>query len=127
MGPEVVQPMLIAIVLSMAINPLLIKEGMTPPPGALYDIGFEGMMADLQGVAAGDLHDDRRGLTAVIETLSRLATAPQSGVRRDHLRGGQAGAQPSAELAEGAIGHAGHGRERHGIGEAVGSDLHGAV
>jgi len=30
----------------LAINPLLIKEGMTPPPGALYDIGFEGMMAE---------------------------------------------------------------------------------
>lgn len=30
----------------LAINPLLIKEGMTPPPGALCDIGFEGMMAE---------------------------------------------------------------------------------
>ncbi len=30
----------------LAINPLLIREGLTPPPGALYDIGFEGMMAE---------------------------------------------------------------------------------
>ncbi len=34
------------IACDLAINPLLIKEGMTPPPGALYDIGFEGMMAE---------------------------------------------------------------------------------
>jgi predicted metal-dependent peptidase len=30
----------------LAINPLLVREGMTPPPGALFDIGFEGMMAE---------------------------------------------------------------------------------
>ena len=30
----------------LAINPILIREGMTPVPGALYDVGFEGMMAE---------------------------------------------------------------------------------
>ena len=30
----------------LAINQILIKEGMTAVPGALYDIGFEGMMAE---------------------------------------------------------------------------------
>ncbi len=30
----------------LAINPLLVKEGMAPVPDALYDIGFEGMMAE---------------------------------------------------------------------------------
>jgi len=30
----------------LAINPLLVREGMTPPPDALYDIGFENMMAE---------------------------------------------------------------------------------
>lgn len=30
----------------LAINPILIREGMTAVPGALYDIGFEGMMAE---------------------------------------------------------------------------------
>ena len=30
----------------LAINPLLVKEGMTPVPDALYDIGFEDMMAE---------------------------------------------------------------------------------
>ena len=34
------------IACDLAINPLLIKEGMTAPPGALYDVGFEGMMAE---------------------------------------------------------------------------------
>jgi predicted metal-dependent peptidase len=34
------------IACDLAINPLLIREGMTAPPGALYDIGFEGMMAE---------------------------------------------------------------------------------
>jgi len=30
----------------LAINPILIKEGMTAVPGALYNIGYEGMMAE---------------------------------------------------------------------------------
>ena len=30
----------------LAINPILIREGMTAVPGALYDIGFEDMMAE---------------------------------------------------------------------------------
>lgn len=30
----------------LAINPLLIREGMTPAPGALFDAGFEDMMAE---------------------------------------------------------------------------------
>jgi predicted metal-dependent peptidase len=30
----------------LAINPLLIREGMTPPPGALFDVGFEDMTAE---------------------------------------------------------------------------------
>lgn len=34
------------IACDLAINPMLIKEGMTAPPGALFDIGFEGMMAE---------------------------------------------------------------------------------
>ena len=34
------------IACDLAINPILIKEGMTPVPGALYNIGYEGMMAE---------------------------------------------------------------------------------
>jgi predicted metal-dependent peptidase len=30
----------------LAINPILIREGMTPVPGALFNVGFEGMMAE---------------------------------------------------------------------------------
>jgi len=30
----------------LAINPILIREGMTPVPGALFNAGFEGMMAE---------------------------------------------------------------------------------
>ena len=29
-----------------AINPILIREGMSPVPGALFNVGFEGMMAE---------------------------------------------------------------------------------
>jgi predicted metal-dependent peptidase len=34
------------IACDLAINPILIKEGMTAVPGALYNIGYEGMMAE---------------------------------------------------------------------------------
>lgn len=34
------------IACDLAINPLLIKEGLKPPPGVLYDVGYEGMMAE---------------------------------------------------------------------------------
>jgi predicted metal-dependent peptidase len=30
----------------LAINPILVREGMTPVPGALFNIGYEGMMAE---------------------------------------------------------------------------------
>jgi len=34
------------IACDLAINPILIKEGMTAVPGALYNVGYEGMMAE---------------------------------------------------------------------------------
>jgi predicted metal-dependent peptidase len=34
------------IACDLAINPILIKEGMSAVPGALYNIGYEGMMAE---------------------------------------------------------------------------------
>jgi predicted metal-dependent peptidase len=34
------------IACDLAINPILIKEGMTAVPGALYNIGYEGLMAE---------------------------------------------------------------------------------
>ncbi|MGD2112848.1 MAG: VWA-like domain-containing protein [Gammaproteobacteria bacterium] len=34
------------IACDLAINPILIREGMTAVPGALYDVGFENMMAE---------------------------------------------------------------------------------
>ncbi|MGB5439635.1 MAG: VWA-like domain-containing protein [Gammaproteobacteria bacterium] len=34
------------IACDLAINPILVKEGMTAVPGALYNIGYEGMMAE---------------------------------------------------------------------------------
>jgi len=34
------------IACDLAINPILIKEGMTAVPGALFNIGYEGMMAE---------------------------------------------------------------------------------
>jgi predicted metal-dependent peptidase len=34
------------IACDFAVNALLVQDGLTPPPGALYDMGFEGMTAE---------------------------------------------------------------------------------
>ncbi|MFV1972901.1 MAG: VWA-like domain-containing protein [Thiohalobacterales bacterium] len=47
----------------LAINPLLIREGMTPVPGALFDVGYEDMMAEeiypyVKEDSEDETHDD---------------------------------------------------------------------
>lgn len=51
------------IACDLAINPLLIKDGLKPPPGVLLDSGFEGMMAEeiypyIEDDMEDETHDD---------------------------------------------------------------------
>lgn len=51
------------IACDMAINPLLIKDGLKPPPGILLDSGYEGMMAEeiypyIEDDMEDETHDD---------------------------------------------------------------------
>ena len=51
------------IACDMAINPLLIKDGLKPPPGVLLNSGFEGMMAEeiypyIEDDMEDETHDD---------------------------------------------------------------------
>ena len=51
------------IACDLAINPLLIKEGMKPPPGVLINSGYEGMMAEeiypyIEDDMEDETHDD---------------------------------------------------------------------
>jgi predicted metal-dependent peptidase len=51
------------IACDLAINPLLIKDGMKPPPGVLHKSGFEGMMAEeiypfIEEDTEDETHDD---------------------------------------------------------------------
>ena len=51
------------IACDLAINPLLVKEGLKPPPGVLLKSGFEGMMAEeiypyIDDDSKEETHDD---------------------------------------------------------------------
>lgn len=46
----------------LAINPLLVKDGLKPPPGALYLDQFEGMTAEEIYPAIGDMDDETETL-----------------------------------------------------------------
>lgn len=50
------------IACDLAINPLLIKDGLKPPPGALHMAEFEGMMAEEIYPAIADLEDETETL-----------------------------------------------------------------
>lgn len=50
------------IACDLAINPLLIKDGLKPPPGALHMVEFEGMMAEEIYPAIADLEDETETL-----------------------------------------------------------------
>src|SRR6266513_1190315 len=55
---------------------------------------------------------------------ARLLAAPQQGVRGHHLGYGQACAEPFAQLPEGAIGDAGHRRDKKIIAQSARTDSH---
>ena len=65
-------------------------------------------VSHLLRVGAGDLHDDRLDLAIVIHAPLRLVRIPQLRIRRDHLRNGEAGTKPLAQLPEWPVGHTGH-------------------
>jgi predicted metal-dependent peptidase len=50
------------IACDLAINPLLIKDGLKPPPGVLHMVEFEGMMAEEIYPAIADLEDETETL-----------------------------------------------------------------
>lgn len=50
------------IACDLAINPLLIKDGLKPPPGVLHMVEFEGMMAEEIYPAIADLQDESETL-----------------------------------------------------------------
>ncbi|MEZ5542730.1 MAG: VWA-like domain-containing protein [Pseudomonadota bacterium] len=88
------------IACDLAINPILIKEGMTAVPGALYNIGYEGMMAEeiyplIKENPEQEPHDEH-----LYGKDSQASRQPEQG------QGGGAG-QPDDEREEGGDGGAG--------------------
>ena len=64
------------------------------------------------GVVAGDLHDARLGLVAVVEPVARLGRVPEAHVGGHHLGCRDARAHAPAEPAKRQVRHARHRRER---------------
>lgn len=88
------------IACDLAINPILVREGMTPVPGALYNIGYEGMMAEeiyplVKENPEQEPHDEH-----LYGRDSQASRQPEQG------QGGGAG-QPDDEQEEGGDGGAG--------------------
>ena len=78
-------------------------------------------------IVAGNLHRDRIRFAGVIHALARLVGMPQARVGSGHFRHRQTGAHALAQLAEGLVGDAGHGRQGQWRIEAMGTDLHRAT
>ena len=75
-------------------------------------------------IGARDLHADRRRLAFVIEPLRALARAPQTRIRRRHLRHRIPGAEPLAQQAKRLVRDAGHGRQDQRRIDGVRADAH---
>jgi predicted metal-dependent peptidase len=78
------------IACDLAINPLLIKDGLKPPPGVLMKSGFEGMMAEeiypyIEEDMADETHDEH---FYDEENKSQSAAAGQSLEDNDQTGGG---------------------------------------
>ncbi|MBZ0073006.1 MAG: VWA-like domain-containing protein [Thiohalobacteraceae bacterium] len=80
------------IACDLAINPLLIKDGLKPPPGALHMIEFEGMMAEEIYPAIADLEDETETLDDHLydseEEGGRGSNQDESSQRQDGEGGG---------------------------------------
>ena len=82
----------------LAINPLLVKDGLKPPPGALFLEQFEGMTAEEIYPAIGDMDEDTETLDQHLydsENSSGGGSSGQSGAAQQ--RGGQ-GDNSEAEI-----------------------------
>jgi len=87
------------IACDLAINPLLMREGMTPPPGALFDIGFEDMMAEeIYPCIKEDTEE---------ETHDEHLYGDDSGSSRQGEQN-ESSLQPAPDTGEGQGGAAGH-------------------
>ena len=64
----------------LAINPLLIKDGLKPPPGALYMAEFDGMTAEEIYPAIDDLDEEPETRLRVIPSFSSTTTTPMPAV-----------------------------------------------
>jgi predicted metal-dependent peptidase len=90
----------------LAINPILIKEGMTPVPGALHDVGFERMMAEeiypLVKENDADQPHDQHLYGNEQKSSSAPDKPPESGEQSDGDGGsdGAAGLAPPETLGE---------------------------
>jgi predicted metal-dependent peptidase len=87
------------IACDLAINPLLIKDGLKPPPGVLMKSGFEGMMAEeiypyIEEDMADETHDEH---FYDEETKSHGGDAGQSLEENDQTGGGASGGSEGAE------------------------------
>ncbi len=76
-------------------------------------------------IGAGDLHRLRLHLAGVVDAARGFFRSPQARIGRRHFRHRVAGAEPLAQLAERAIGDAGHGRHEDVIAQKIGADIHG--
>ncbi len=74
----------------LAINPLLVKDGLKPPPGALYMDQFEGLTAEEIYPAIADLEDDT-------ETLDQHIYDQENGSSERSSGHGNTPPQPDAQ------------------------------
>jgi len=92
------------IACDLAINPLLIKEGLKPPPGVLLNSGFEGMMAEeiypyIDEDTQEETHDDH---FYDQEDKSQGSSGGQS-LEGDDSQGGGSGDSESEPEASGPV------------------------
>ncbi|MFN2107165.1 MAG: DUF2201 family putative metallopeptidase [Candidatus Promineifilaceae bacterium] len=100
----------------LAINPILIKEGMTAVPDALYDIGFEGMMAEeiypyvkeTQEEQPHDQHLYSNEKSARDKSSDQLPREQREGGEREQPQGLEPEPSEGAGEGQGEGGSAGH-------------------
>ena len=83
-----------------------------------------GAVGQVLGIGARDLHRFRLHFARMVGAAAAFFAGPQAGIRGRHLGHGVARAQLLAQLAEGTVRHARHGRDEHIITQQVRTDLH---
>ena len=78
----------------------------------------------LPRIAAGDLHDDRIRLAAMVGAAQAFFGGPQRGVGGQHLAHRHAGAHAFAQHAKRPVGHPGHRGHDQAVLEGVRANLH---